>query len=35
METQIMVSIICNVFNHEKYVRDALEGFVMQKNLSL
>jgi len=31
MENQIMVSVICNVFNHEKYVRDALEGFVMQK----
>ena len=26
-----MVSVICNVFNHEKYLRDALEGFVMQK----
>ena len=27
----IMVSIICNVYNHEKYVREALESFVMQK----
>ena len=28
---EIKVSIICNVFNHEKYIRDALEGFVAQK----
>lgn len=27
----ICVSIICNVFNHENYIRDALESFVMQK----
>lgn len=27
----IMVSIVCNTFNHEKYVRDALESFVTQK----
>ena len=31
MEQEIKVSVICNVFNHEKYVRDALEGFVSQK----
>ena len=31
MNNKIMVSVICNVFNHEKYVREALEGFVMQK----
>ena len=31
METEIKVSIICNAFNHEKYIRDALEGFVNQK----
>ena len=26
------VSICCNTFNHERYIRDALEGFVSQKN---
>lgn len=31
METEIKVSIICNAFNHGKYIRDALEGFVSQK----
>lgn len=27
----IVVSIICNTYNHEKYIREALESFVMQK----
>lgn len=27
----IQVSIICNAYNHGKYIRDALEGFVTQK----
>ena len=27
----VAVSIVCNAFNHEKYIRKALEGFVMQK----
>ncbi len=31
MPENIMVSVICNTFNHGKYVRDALEGFVNQK----
>lgn len=28
---EIMVSVICMAYNHEKYIRDALEGFVSQK----
>lgn len=28
---EILVSVICTTFNHEKYVRDALEGFISQK----
>ena len=28
---EIVVSVICNTYNHEKYVRDALESFVAQK----
>lgn len=27
----LMVSIRCLTYNHEKYIRDTLEGFVMQK----
>lgn len=31
MKNEIMVSIICNAYNHEKYIRDALDSFLMQK----
>ena len=31
MNTEIMVSIQCLAYNHEKYIRKALDGFVMQK----
>lgn len=27
----IAVSIICNAYNHEKYIKDALESFIRQK----
>ena len=31
MEKEIMVSIICNTYNQENYIRDALDSFLMQK----
>ena len=31
LEQEIKVSVICNVYNHGKYIRDALEGFVTQQ----
>lgn len=31
MENEIKVSVVCTVFNHGAYLRDALEGFVMQQ----
>lgn len=27
----VMVSVVCPAYNHEKYIRDALNSFVMQK----
>jgi glycosyltransferase involved in cell wall biosynthesis len=30
-DNEIKVSIVCNTYNHEKYIRDTLDSFVMQK----
>ncbi len=29
-EEQVVVSVVCNTYNHERYIRKALDGFVMQ-----
>ncbi len=31
MGNDVEVSVICNAYNHGRYIRDALNGFVMQK----
>ncbi len=31
MENEIKVSIVCNAYNHGKYIKKALDGFLMQK----
>lgn len=31
LDKQPLVSISCIAYNHEKYIRDAIEGFLMQK----
>lgn len=31
MKDEIMVSICCTAYNHEKYIREALDSFLMQK----
>ena len=32
-EQEIMVCIHCMTYNHEKYIRNALDGFVMQQTI--
>lgn len=31
MDDQILVSVCCTAYNHEKYIRKCLDGFVMQQ----
>lgn len=31
LEEKVLVSVCCTAFNHEKYIRDCLDGFVNQK----
>ena len=29
----IMVSVLCFTYNHEKYFRECLDGFIMQRQI--
>ncbi len=31
MESKVMVSVICMVYNHEKYIRECIDGFIKQE----
>ncbi|RHL08516.1 MULTISPECIES: glycosyltransferase [Bacteroides] len=31
MNSQPLVSVVCTAYNHQDYIRDALDGFIMQK----
>ena len=31
MAANVLVTVVCITYNHEKYLRDALDGFLSQK----